>query len=387
MKKNLVKMNFLLLIFMIIYTIFGLVMILSASSVAAVLRYDVAPNFFFMKQLLFSSIAYVLGIIILFIPTKSRIYRYLYKFFMYGIIALLVLLFFSGIVVGGAQSWYDFGVAKFQPTEFAKLAIILYFAYYYYQLSKKKEITFINMIWPIIISAVVFVLVALQPDLGGAMIILIITGLIFFGLPIGKEQKRKVYKIVGIGLVILGLSVLLLGKSLLKSYQLNRIINYQNPCQRYTDESGYQVCNGYIAINNGGLLGVGLGNSTQKYLYLPEAHTDFIFPIICEELGIIVGIIVMIGYYVILFIILDTAKKTDNLRNSILCYGIFAYLFSHILINTLGVLGLIPLTGVPLPFLSYGNSFNVVVIISLFIVLRISIENKIVKERKKIENI
>ena len=381
MKKNLVKMNFLLLIFMIIYTIFGLVMILSASSVAAVLRYDVAPNFFFMKQLLFSSIAYVLGIIILFIPTKSRIYRYLYKFFMYGIIALLVLLFFSGIVVGGAQSWYDFGVAKFQPTEFAKLAIILYFAYYYYQLSKKKEITFINMIWPIIISAVVFVLVALQPDLGGAMIILIITGLIFFGLPIGKEQKRKVYKIVGIGLVILGLSVLLLGKSLLKSYQLNRIINYQNPCQRYTDESGYQVCNGYIAIDNGGLFGVGPGKSVQKYMYLPASHTDFIFPIVVEELGTIVGVVIILAYMFLIGLVFKVALNTKNLQNSIICYGIGIYFMLHIFVNLGGVLGIIPLTGVPLPFLSYGGSFCITIICSFAIVQRIHIENEI--ERHK----
>ena len=97
-------------------------------------------------------------------------------------------------------------------------------------------------------------------------------------------KKFTIYKIAGIGAIILGLSVILFGQTILKSYQVSRILNYKNPCQRYTEETGYQVCNGYIAINNGGLLGVGLGNSTQKYLYLPEAHTDFIFPIICEAM-------------------------------------------------------------------------------------------------------
>ena len=387
MKNNLSKMNFLLLIFMIIYSIFGLVMILSSSSVAAVLRYEVSPNYFFMKQLVIGVIAYIIGIIILFIPTKSRIYKLFSKLIIYVVIGLLVFLFFTGIVAGGAQSWYDFGVANFQPTEFAKLALIMYFAVYYYQLSKRKKISFINMIYPLLLAGAMIFLVALQPDFGGAAIIFFIASLIFIGLPIGKEHKKMVYKIIGVGAIVLGLAFILLGKTVLKSYQVSRILNYQNPCQRYAEETGYQVCNGYIAINNGGLFGVGLGNSTQKYLYLPEAHTDFIFPIICEELGIIVGIVVIIGYFILLLIILDTAKKTDNLKNSIICYGVFAFLFAHILINTLGVLGLIPLTGVPLPFLSYGNSFNVVVIVSLFLVLRISIENKIAMERKKIEEL
>ena len=183
------------------------------------------------------------------------------------------------------------------------------------------------------------------------------------------------------------LAVTFLGKSILQSYQVSRILNYTNPCQRYSDDTGYQVCNGYIAIHNGGLWGVGLGNSTQKYLYLPEAHTDFIFPIICEELGLIVGILVVTGYFIILFLILSIAKETSNLRNSILAYGIFAYLLAHILVNLLGVLGLIPLTGVPLPFLSYGGSYNLCVIIALFIVQRINVENKEDKIKKKIENL
>ena len=176
------------------------------------------------------------------------------------------------------------------------------------------------------------------------------------------------------------------GKSLMQSYQASRF-NFLNPCSRYSEDTGYQVCNGYIAIHNGGLSGVGLGNSTQKYLYLPEAHTDFIFAIICEELGLIFGIVIVAGYFIMLFIILNIAKEADNLRNSILAYGVFAYLLAHILINLLGVLGLVPLTGVPLPFLSYGGSYCLNVIISLFIVQRINIENKQAKQRKKIENL
>ena len=162
---------------------------------------------------------------------------------------------------------------------------------------------------------------------------------------------------------------------------------FKNPCSRYTEDSGYQVCNGFIAIHNGGLFGVGLGNSSQKYLYLPESHTDFIFPIIVEEWGLIVGILLIIGYMVMLYRILKIAKNAENLRLGILAYGVFLYLLFHILINFLGILALIPLTGVPLPFLSYGGSFTVNVILMLFVVQRVNIENKIIKNKREMANI
>ena len=385
MKKVFFKMNIPLLILMIVYSVFGLLMIFSASSVAAVLRYDVSTNYFFIRQLIWMVLGYIIGIVIVHFPTK--IYRFFSKIAMFGVLFLLVFLFFAGKIAGGAQSWYDLGFMNFQPTELAKVILIIYLAVYYHRIASKKKITFLNMFFPLIIAAIVFVLIAMQPDFGGAFIVLSITALIFFSLPMGKVHKNKVYKLAVAGLVVLGIAVFCFGKSILSSYQVSRILNFTEPCQRYADDTGYQVCNGYIAIHNGGLFGVGLGESTQKYLYLPEAHTDFIFPIICEELGLIVGIITVLGYFVMLFIVLSIAKETDNLRNSILAYGVFAYLLAHILINLLGVLGLIPLTGVPLPFLSYGGSYSLSVIASLFIVQRVNIENKIDKQRRKIESL
>ena len=159
---------------------------------------------------------------------------------------------------------------------------------------------------------------------------------------------------------------------------------FRNPCSRYTEDTGYQVCNGFIAIHNGGLFGVGLGNSSQKYLYLPESHTDFIFPIIVEELGAIVGTLIIILYVVMLYRILKIAREGENLRLSILAYGVFLYLLFHILVNILGILALIPLTGVPLPLLSYGGSFTVNVVIMLFVVQRVTIENKTIKNKREI---
>ena len=164
------------------------------------------------------------------------------------------------------------------------------------------------------------------------------------------------------------------------SYRWNRFI-YTNPCDRYEENSGYQVCNGYIAIDNGGLFGVGPGKSVQKYMYLPASHTDFIFPIVVEELGVISGVILILLYMLLIGLIFRVALRTRNLQNSLICYGIAIYFMLHIFVNLGGVLGIIPLTGVPLPFLSYGGSFCITIICSFAIVQRINIENEI--ERHK----
>ena len=385
MKKVFSKMHFGLLLLMLSYSIVGLVMIFSSSSVAAVLRYQVASNHFFIRQLIFLFIGFIGGILIIHIPTK--IYRRVSKLAMMGIIFLLFFLFVAGSVAGGALSWYDFGIVNFQPTELAKIILIVYLAVYYHKLRTKKGTSFFQMIFPLILAAIIFILIALQPDFGGAFIIFVIAACIFLSLPFGKAHKITMYKVCGVGTLLLAVAILCFGKTILNSYQVSRLLNFKEPCQRYQEESGYQVCNGYIAIHNGGLFGVGLGNSSQKYLYLPEAHTDFIFAIICEELGIIIGIIIVLGYFLMLFYVYKVAKEADNLRNSILAYGVFVYIAIHILINLLGILGLIPLTGVPLPFLSYGGSYNLCVLISLFIVQRVHIENKIDKQRRRIENL
>jgi cell division protein FtsW len=385
MKKVISKMNIPLLLLMLVYSVFGLIMIFSASSVTAVLRYGYDSNHFFVRQLIWLLGSYFIGFIILFIPTKF--YRFVSKIAMYGIIGVLALIFFAGSIAGGAKSWYDTGLFSIQPTEFAKIILIVYMAVYYNKIASKKNMTFMQFFWPIILAAMLFVLIAMQPDLGGAIIVFLITIMLFFSLPFGKGHKKNVLKL-GVGGVVVGLAALLLfGGNLLEPYQVRRLTEFSNPCQRYSDESGYQVCNGYIAIHNGGLFGVGLGDSTQKYSYLPEAHTDFIFPIICEELGAIIGIIVVFGYMVMLYLVLRVAKSTYNIRDSILCYGVFGYMLAHILINLLGVLGLIPLTGVPLPFLSYGGSYALSLIVGLFIVHRVNIENKLEKSKQLIKSL
>lgn len=381
MKSLFRKMDKTILVFMIIYSILGLVMILSASSVSAVLRYAVSPSYFFVRQLIFIVASFFVGIFfVLKIPTFR--YRVLSLLYLAGVLGLLFLVFGYGFIAGGAQSWLDLGFFNLQPTEFAKTALILFMACFYEHSIKSKKPFMYNLI-PIIIALIIFFLVAMQPDFGGAIIIAGIVFFTFLVVPFAKDSKVAFVKYLGIATIV-GIAVLLYsGSDLFNSTQLARL-KFQAPCERYMESTGYQVCNGFIAFHNGGLFGVGLGNSSQKYLYLPEAHTDFIFPILVEELGLIVGIIVIFGYAFLLYRILCIAKGCDSMRNALICYGTFIYLLLHLLVNFMGVLALIPLTGVPLPFLSYGGSFNMNIILILFVVERISIENKQSEERREL---
>ncbi len=390
MKKNIKNINFLLLGFMLLYSVIGVVMILSASSVAAILKYNVAANYFFLKQITFTIIGYVIGYLLIHIPTSKYSKLGLYRVFMYGMIVLLFSVLFIGKIAGGAKSWLEIGSRRIQPLEFTKIALIIYLAIYYYKFSQKQIKNtwkyLVGLFYPVMLSILIFFLLVKQPDLGGALIIAAITALVFFSIPKTKKNKKIVYRIITFSLIAIALLLYVFKDTFFDDYQKERF-TFLNPCSRYKEDTGYQVCNSYIAIHNGGIGGVGGGNSTQKYMYLPEAHTDFIFAILVEELGLVIGILVVVGYFVMLFIILKIAKSAQNLRNSILAYGVFAYLFAHITINLLGILGLIPLTGVPLPFLSYGGSYNICVIVSLFIVQRVNIETRITRLEENIKRI
>lgn len=383
MRKLLSKMDIPLLLIMLIFIVLGLTMIYSASSVSSVVRYGYAPYHFFVRQAIFVGVSLFVGFTLI-IRLPTRTYGALAWPLLIAIILALVLLFIKGEVTNNAQSWYDFGFFSLQPSEFAKSILIVFMAVFYNKLNYKKTKNIYSYLIPLASGALIAGLVIMQPDLGSAAIIAGIVFLTFISIPLVKNNMIRFIKIIAIGLVI-GLIVLLYsGADFLNSMQIDRL-TFQNPCSRYTETTGYQVCNGFIAINNGGLFGVGLGNSTQKYLYLPESHTDFIFPIIVEELGLVTGILIILGYVFMLYRILKIAKSSENLRCSVLAYGTFWFLTLHILVNLLGILALIPLTGVPLPFLSYGGSFTVNVIIMLFVVERVNIENNINKTKREIK--
>ncbi len=378
-------MDIWLLILMIIYSIVGLIMIFSSSSVSTVLRYNVPQYHFFIRQAIFLLGAFIIGfLIVIRFPTSK--YKYLTPIAIVVIIVALGGLLLYGQLTNNARSWYSIGPLALQPSEFAKSIIIVFLAVAYSKLEKSKTATIYTFLIPVAICLGIAVLIAMQPDFGTALIICGIVFFVFISIPYVKKNIIKVLKIGAVCVVVAVLALLYSDAEILNSRQMQRF-EFRNPCERYQEDTGYQVCNGFIAIHNGGLFGVGLGNSSQKYLYLPESHTDFIFPIIVEELGLIVGVLLIVGYMIMLWRILLIARQAENLRLSILAYGVFLYLLFHILINLLGILALIPLTGVPLPLLSYGGSFTINVVIMLFVVQRVNIENKTIKTKREMASI
>ena len=375
MKNTFSKIDKPLFFTMFLLCIFGLVMVFSSSFVSADLRYNFSSTYFFIKQLIFLVVSFIAGFIILKIPTKW--YKSVSWIMIISITIVLIIILFKGVLTNHAQSWFYIPKTGFaiQPSEFAKSFLIIFMATFYNYLVKKRKNILILYIIPIGIAIVLGILIAMQPDLGSALILLAIAFSIFISLPFIKKQLPKLMIIFGFGLLLIVIAMLLFGKEILNSEQMSRF-NFQNPCQRYKEKTGYQVCNGFIAINNGGLTGVGIGNSTQKYLYLPESHTDFIFAILIEELGLITGIIVLLLYILLLFRILKIASSTYNIRNSILSYGTFWLFTFHIIVNLSGLLALLPLTGVPLPLLSYGGSSTINFVLMIFITERVAIENK-----------
>ena len=359
-------------------------MVLSASSVSAVLKYKESPYYFFTRQLVFIVISYIVGLfIILRMPIKT--YKKLVPFALFGVFSSLAYLLISGDYTNGARSWIDLGFFSLQPSEFAKTVLVLFMAIYYGNMVDKKNVKY-EFFVPLGIAIIIFFLVALQPDLGTAIIIAGIVFLTFLAIPFPSNQLAKTLKIIGGTVAVLMMVFILSGSDFLTDMQKSRL-TFKAPCTRYTEETGYQVCNGFIAINNGGLLGKGLGNSTQKYLYLPEAHTDFIFPIIVEEIGVLGATVVLLMYILLLFRLLKISKEASTIRGSIIAYGTFCYITIHLAINLLGILALIPLTGVPVPFLSYGGSFLMNVLLLMFVNERIAIETNIHKENQIIRSL
>ncbi len=376
MKKILNKIDKPLLILTFICLIFGVMMVGSASSLKAYMsRAD--SYFFFKRQLFFIAAGLFASFIVLKTPIKK--WKDLIYVAVIGVLGSLVYVLLKGEVSNGITGWLFIGGFGIQPSEFAKTTLILFLALTFEKLMKIRSLSNIGKVLPFVIPVMFVFLIFEQPDFGTMMVLVGITAVIFLMVPYDGKTKWIMITFTIISVLILALVMVATGKGLSES-QKSRF-NYKDPCTRYREKTGYQVCNGYIAINSGGLLGSGYGNSKQKYLYLPEAHTDFIYAIIIEEMGLIVGVVIILLYFLIIWRILMIGKKSYNLQGSIICYGVATLIALHVMINLGGVLGVIPLTGVPLPFYSYGGSFMINLLICLGLVQRVCIENKMFEQK------
>ena len=377
MKKLIKYIDKPLLIVTVILFIVGLIMVFSASNVTAYMSYAASPYNYFFKQGLVLIAGIVAFLVIINFSTKT------YSFFSWILLTIftasLVVLLIYGTAKNRAISWFDFGFFSLQPSEFIKVITIVFLATYYDRNQDKLNSWSISL-FPIGVCLLIAGLIFLQPDLGTTIIYGLIVIIIFLAVPIAGEIKYKTI-FAGVGFIVVAIIVLFSsGKGVLLERQMERF-DFKRPCDKILS-NGSQVCNCYIAINNGGLTGVGLGNSTQKYLYLPEAYTDFIFAIIVEELGVITGVLLILSYIFVIFRILLIGRKCVNNRGAVLCYGVAFYIFLHVAVNLLGIMGLMPMTGVPLPFMSYGGSFTLCLVTALSLVQRVNIENNLIKENK-----
>ena len=373
------KVDKILLICSLILLVFGLLMVFSASNVTSAAKLN-NPYHYFYFQLLFLVVGLILGFIsISFFSTKS--YGKISWGLMFVFMATLIGVLIYGKVTNDAKSWLPlFAGIKFQPSEFAKVTTIVWVSYLCCGIKNLKKWVRYTLIG--LLVGINAILIMMEPDFGTAIIYLFIVFMMILALSFNK--KVKLWIVVSIIVGCCGIVLLFTNKSMQEKFarQYNRFVDFGNPCSEekfYT--SGNQLCNGYIAINNGNWKGLGLGDSTQKYLYLPEAYTDFIFAIIVEELGFIGGTITLIVMFICLWRIYLIGRNAPDPYGRLVCYGVFWYLLLHVIINLGGVFGLIPLTGVPLPFLSYGGSFMICTIMALSIVQRINIETRIEKDK------
>ena len=355
------KLNKTLLISIIIICIFGLIMITSASYIWAEYKFN-DPFKFTKNQGLF----FIIGIILMLLISKID-YHFYYKKankILLGCIILLILVLIPGIgsVRNGSRSWFGIGSFGIQPSEFTKLALIIFTAKYLER--NEKDMKYIKKgALPILLTTIsIFGLIMLQPDFGtGTIIVMSIIGLLFVG-----GVKMSFFVKLG----FLGLAGIT-GLIIMAPYRLARILSFLDPWKDPLG-SGFQIIQSLYAIGPGGLFGLGFGNSIQKHFYLPEPQTDFIFSIISEEFGFL-GVIIVTSLFLLIIINgFKIARNCQDLFGKYLAFGITFQLAFQAVLNLMVVVGLIPVTGVTLPFLSYGGSSLLITLCSMGVLLNIS---------------
>lgn len=340
-------------------------MITSSSSIWAEYKFN-NPYKFTIHQSLFALVGLIIMMIVSKIDYKSY-YKHANKILFISIVLLiLVLIPGIGMVRNGSRSWFGIGSFGIQPSEIAKVSLIIFVSKYLAKNNRDMD-KVVSYFLPILVVILgTFLLILLEPDFGsGAIIVLSLIVLIF-------TSNVKISLFVKLG--ILGIAGIV-GLILIAPYRMARIVAYLNP---WSDPlgSGFQIIQSLYAIGPGGLFGLGLGNSIQKHFYLPEPQTDFIFAIISEELGFI-GIVILSTCYIVLFYnVIKLSLETKDLFGKYLSFGLIIELVLQTLLNLLVVVGLIPVTGVTLPFLSYGGSSLLTCLLMVGIILNINNNGK-----------
>ncbi len=317
------------------------------------------------KQMVVYAIFMPISLIITLLDLRL-IYRFSYLFYAFTVI-LLVIVELMGKSAMGATRWIDLGIFTIQPSELVKISVVLMLARYFHE-SDKYNLNTTTIIVPITASLIAIALIIKQPDLGTGIITLIVIVTIFF-----IAGARLLYFIIS---GILGFIALPLIWLMLHEYQRNRIFTFLDP-EKDPLGSGYNIIQSKIAIGSGGLFGKGLFNGTQSHLnFLPEYQTDFIFSFLTEELGFVGGIFLIFLYALLIINSLYVAISCKSKFLQIMTIGMITVFFCHIFINIAMVMGLLPVVGVPLPFISYGRTMMVSMLIGFGLIMNATINKR-----------
>lgn len=345
----------------IILSFIGLAFVFEASSVRSFT--ETGSSFYYLRL---QSVWIVAGAILMLFTSFIDYHTYLKVSFFAMILSLILLIavLIPGIGqhVGGARRWIDLGFFNLQPTELVKLSTILYLSTWFLERNKRRFTSFIGYL------AFVIFLILMQPDMGTAIIIFLLSILIYI-----ISGNRLIYLIAMLPLAFAGFITLVK----VSPYRFKRLLAFFDPS---LDPQGitYHITQILISLSNGGLFGRGYGASRQKFLFLPEAHTDSIFAIIGEEVGFVGAFLLICVYCVFVYKIYKISEGANDRFGRLLASGILVFFNLQILINLFGMVNLIPLTGVPLPFISYGGSHIIISFILVGILANVNKQSKLI---------
>ena len=308
----------------------------------------------YLKQIQWIALGLIFMMIIFFIDYRIIIQ---YAYVIYGIsIVLLVLVFIFGYASHGSQRWLGGGLFAFQPSELMKIVIIITLARYFDDHKSSESYKLKELLWPLLIVAVPFVLILKQPDLGTALMLMIIfISIVFF---VGVDKKSLIIALTS------ALILIPIGWSFLKDYQRERLITFLDP-ENDPLGAGYHIIQSMIAIGSGEIFGKGFLSGSQTQLkFLPEQQTDFVFSVFAEEWGFIGGLIILWG--------LKIALQARDLLGTITVFGVTAFISWEVFINIGMVLGILPVVGIPLPFFSYGGSAMLSLMAAIGLLMNVS---------------
>ena len=358
------------LLFAIIFlTIFGLVMIYSASSYTAQIKMG-DPGYYMKRQGFLALIGFAAMIVISLID-YHKILKFAVPAYLLSIVLMIVTMV-AGREINGRRRWLGIGSLSFQPTEFVKIAIILFMAVYIVNLGKRIN-TMKGFLTVVGLTAVPSALVAYNNLSSGIIVFLIPAAMAFM-----VAEKKFVWAYIGLfAAIVLVLlfkrpaAAFLTSTGILKPYQISRVLVWLEP-EAHPLDGGYQVLQGLYAIGSGGVWGKGLGQSIQKLGFVPEAQNDMIFSIICEELGFFGALLVIVIFAFLLYRLFVLANSAPDRYGAFLCIGVMAHVAIQVILNIAVVSNVIPNTGVTLPFISYGGTSVIFLMCEMGLALSVS---------------